>query len=102
MDYILLGQRIRRYRQVKKLTQEQLAELADISASFMGHIERGSRVASLDTLMKICAALGVTPNDLLGVDVLPGAVNLPEKISVSPKRLISSVALLLMEQENLT
>lgn len=101
MDYILLGQRIRRYRQVKKLTQEQLAERADISASFMGHIERGSRIASLDTLMKLCAALGVTPNDLLSVDVLPGAVNLPEKISVSPKRLISSVVLLLMEQENL-
>jgi len=101
MDYTIMGQRIRHYRVRNQMTQEQLAELADISASFMGHIERGSRIASLDTLMKLCAALGVTPNDLLSVDVLPGAVNLPEKISVSPKRLISSVALLLMEQENL-
>ena len=41
------------------MTQEQLAERAGISTSFVGHIERGTRVASLCTLYSICAVLGV-------------------------------------------
>ena len=53
------------------MTQEQLAEAAGLSASFLGHIERGTRVASVDTLEKLAAALEVTPNDLLGISGLP-------------------------------
>lgn len=59
---------MRRYRHERKLTQEQLAEAADISASFLGHIERGSRVLSVDTLLRLCTALRVTPNELLGME----------------------------------
>lgn len=68
MNYAALGARVRRYRQEQKLTQEQLAETADISASFLGHIERGSRVLSIDTLLRLCTALRVTPNELLGME----------------------------------
>ncbi len=66
MDHIALGRRIRMRRREMKLTQEQLAEKADISPSFLGHIERGSRTLSLGTLLEICKALGTTANDLLG------------------------------------
>ena len=61
MDYIALGQRVRRIRKQKGLTQEVLAEQVGISASFIGHIERGSRIASLETLLQLCRALAVSP-----------------------------------------
>ena len=67
MDCSSLGARVRMYRREQNLTQEQLAEAAGISASFLGHIERGTRVLSVDTLLCLCRALHVTPNDLLGV-----------------------------------
>ncbi len=99
MDCIAMGQRIRRIRKEKRLTQEQLAEMADLSAPFLGHIERGSRVASLDTLMKLCVALEATPNELLG-GALPAAVSsLPERIVVSPRTLLEGIAEMLCNQE---
>ena len=99
MDYIMLGRRIRRYRIEKHLTQEQLAEMADVSASFLGHIERGTRVASLETLMKLCAVLQVTPNDLLGDDLAAVRADLPEQVTISPSELLQGVALLLRKEK---
>lgn len=100
MDCTAFGQQIRRIRKQKRLTQEQLAELTDMSASFLGHIERGTRVASIDTLMKLCTALSVTPNDLLGDELLAQAAELPERVSISPKLLLSSMAAWLRKQES--
>ncbi len=65
VDYKDLGMRIRLARRKQSLTQEQLAEQVGISASFMGHIERGSRIASLETLISLCNALRVSPQYLL-------------------------------------
>ena len=62
MDYIDLGLKIRQLRRQKSMTQEQLAEMAGISPSFLGHIERGTRVASVDTLE-------VTPDYLLSASL---------------------------------
>lgn len=95
MDYTMLGQRIRHYRQKLHLTQEQLAERAGVSASFMGHIERGSRAASLETVMQLCAALDVTPNDLLADEALLMGLDLPDLVTVSPKEIVTGVATLL-------
>ena len=66
--YILVGKRVRQLRLQKKLTQEQLAERADISTSFLGHIERGSRKLSLDSFCRIARALDCTANDLLPME----------------------------------
>ena len=99
MDYYAMGQRIRRLRRQKGLTQEQLAELVELSPSFLGHIERGSRVASLETLMKLCTALEVTPNDLLGGTLSAAAGDLPERITISPNVLLDGIAEMLRNQE---
>ena len=64
-----LGLKIRQLRRQKSMTQEQLAEMAGISPSFLGHIERGTRVASVDTLVALCNALEVTPNYLLSASL---------------------------------
>ena len=71
MDMKSFGARVRQRRRAMKLTQEQLAEQIGISASFLGHIERGSRVLSMDTLLKLCCALRATPNELLGMTLPP-------------------------------
>jgi len=57
IDYKELGKRIRAERRKQDLTQEKLAEMADISESFMGHIERGGRTLSIETLAKLANAL---------------------------------------------
>lgn len=65
MDYKDFGRQVRDMRRQQGLTQEELAEKVGISHSFLGHIERGSRIASMETLVMLCNALKVTPQALL-------------------------------------
>lgn len=69
IDYKDLGKRVRELRRQASMTQEELAEQVGISASFMGHVERGSRVASLETLVALCNTLQVTPQYLLSASL---------------------------------
>lgn len=60
IDYIGIGNRVREKRRELKLTQEALAERVGISTSFIGHIERAEKVASVETMMKIAYAMDTT------------------------------------------
>ena len=51
---------------MRRMTQSCLAEQADISLSFLGHIERGSRKLSVDTLFRIAEVLDVPVDELMG------------------------------------
>lgn len=66
MDYVAMGKRVKCRRKILKLTQEQLAEKINVSTSFIGHIERGTRKLSVETLCALCDALGVSSDFLLG------------------------------------
>ena len=66
---INIGDKIKRYRLRLGLTQEELAEQLGISSSFMGHLERGSRIASLETLVALCNTLKTSPQYLLGASL---------------------------------
>lgn len=65
LDYSAMGKRIRQVRKVKGWSQDELARKAGISMSFLGHIERGSRIMSLETFASICAALNAGADELL-------------------------------------
>ena len=65
MNQAAIGARIREARLKKKLTQEQLAEKADIGFYYMGEIERGVKLPSLTVFIQIVEALGVTADSLL-------------------------------------
>ena len=65
MNYEALGRRIRQQRKILKMTQEELAAASDVSTSYIGHIERGLKHCSLETLIAICNTLKITPNQLL-------------------------------------
>lgn len=65
MLYVQIGKRIRKLRKQKKMTQMELAEQAEISLSFLGHIERGTRKLSVETLFAICRALDCSADMLM-------------------------------------
>lgn len=61
----ILGETIRTVRKRAGISQEALAELADLHHNFIGEIERGEKAASIDTLVKLSEALGVKVSDLV-------------------------------------
>ena len=65
INYQLVGQRVKQLRNKKHLTQEQLAEACNISTSYLGHIERGSKKLSLETAVKIAQCLHVSVDALV-------------------------------------
>jgi len=65
MLYKRLGIRLRQRRKALKMTQEEVAEKADISLSFYGHIERGTRKFSIDTFIKLIEVLKFSADDAL-------------------------------------
>ena len=70
IDYISIGEKIKKARIAAGMSQEQLADLCGISLSFLGHIERGSRKMSLETFVTICSKLELSCDYLL-MDELP-------------------------------
>mgnify|MGYP006291200501 CR=1 FL=1 len=56
---VLLGRRIRSLRHLRRWTQEQLGEKADVNYKFVGEIERGQQNPSFAVLVKIAGALGI-------------------------------------------
>lgn len=62
-----LGQKIRKLRKAKDLTQEDLAELACMDYTSINKIENGHRVPSLKSVEKIARALKVSLNELLSL-----------------------------------
>lgn len=56
---------MRKLREARGLTQEALAERAEVSATYIGFVERGDNVPTLTIIIQIAKALGVRPSDLL-------------------------------------
>lgn len=84
LDYSKIGMRIRQVRKAKGWSQDGLAKKCGISMSFLGHIERGTRIMSMETFANICLVLDAGADELLwGVAAPSDAVlkmwNLPQK-----------------------
>ena len=74
MDKICIGNRLKDVRKNKGFTQEQLAEKADISVTFLGEIERNKKLPGLDTFARLIIALD-TSADYVMRDTLPSGQN---------------------------
>ena len=81
MDNVDLGKRIKEARLNKKLTQEQLAEKADIGSYYLGEIERGIKAPSLKVFISIADALGISTDALLRDFTVGGSVYVSNDIS---------------------
>lgn len=71
MDYQLMGRRIHELRRQRGWTLQDLARQANLSLSFMGHIERGTRKPSLETIVRLAQIFGVSIDSLLLPDRIP-------------------------------
>ena len=85
IDYAAIGRRVRSARLKKGLTQEELANAADISPSYASSIETGASKVALPTLIHIAAVLDTTTDSLL-YDVTPTLVN---KFDADAKEILS-------------
>ena len=65
LDYSIIGQRLKKARQNKNLTQEDLAEKLDVSVAFLSRIERGSSHINLKRLNQICNILEINEGQIL-------------------------------------
>ena len=65
LDYNIIGERLKKARTDKGLTQEKLAEKLDVSIAFLSRIERGSSHISLKRLSQICDILKISEGSIL-------------------------------------
>jgi transcriptional regulator with XRE-family HTH domain len=62
-DGVDVGERLRAFRKLRRVTLRTVAERSDLSESFLSQVERGRANASVSSLTRIAAALGVTVAD---------------------------------------
>lgn len=87
--YKEIGKRVHFLRIQRNWTQAELSQKVGISLSFLGHIERGTRKLSVETLVSLSRAFECSPNNLIGS-------NFPED-----QALLSDFRLLLFRLEQL-
>lgn len=77
---ILLGQKIKEYRKIKGLTQEQLAECIGIGTANISYIENGKFAPSIENFEKIAKALDVEPYELYNFGPTISCAKMREKL----------------------
>ena len=101
VDYKLIGSRIKKQREKISLTQEVVAEKADITTVYLSKIENGKVHPTLDTLSAICAVINCDLGSLLLNSISESSNYQTEKVvqifnSCSPS--VKPIALSLLEQ----
>ena len=66
LDYLTIGRRIHRLRKRADITQQMLAEKIGTSTAYISQLERGTKGISIENLVNIANALGVTVDTILG------------------------------------
>lgn len=87
------GQNLLRRRREAGLSQERLGALAGLHRTEIGMLEQGSRLARVDTLMRLAGALSVSPIALLeGIEWFPringskGAFGVSDRVVTAPSQ----------------
>ena len=106
LDYNIIGERLRKARTDRKITQEKLAEQLDVSIAFLSRIERGSSHINLKRLTEVCDILGVTEGYILNgassdsQNYLTSEFNhVLSNISPEKQKLIYKIAKVISEEE---
>lgn len=81
LDYYKIGERIRKYRKALGMSQEQLAECANISSTHMSHIETGNTKLSLPVLVDIANTLSVSTDTLIHDSSMISKTSITNEIS---------------------
>lgn len=104
IDYNIIGERLKRARISKGMTQENLAEKLDVSVAYLSRVERGNSHINLTRLNQLCTHLGISEGYLLNGSSINSESYLTEEFSellkdCSPEKLklIYSVAKAIIE-----
>lgn len=82
---VIVGARIRHFRQMKRMNQQELADkVGYTSKGMVSQVEAGKVNIAMDKLAKIANALGVTIYDLMKDDFSSSEDKKPEVVSLSP------------------
>ncbi|MDD4510310.1 MAG: helix-turn-helix transcriptional regulator [Oscillospiraceae bacterium] len=65
MDVKSIGKNIAKYRKAKSIKQEDFAEIAGISTTYLSDLERGRKTPKLETLLRIADCLDVSADALV-------------------------------------
>ena len=98
LDYTIIGQRLKKARTDKKMTQENLAEKLDVSIAFLSRIERGNSHINLKRLSQVCDILnGASSNS---TNYLSSEFNeILNSVSPEKQKLIYKIAKVISEEE---
>jgi transcriptional regulator with XRE-family HTH domain len=61
----IFGRTLRRLREAAGLSQERVAQEADLTTGYISDLERGLKAPGLATIIRLATALGVSPSDML-------------------------------------
>ena len=106
LDYTIVGERLKKARIDKNMTQEKLAEQIDVSVAFLSRVERGTSHINLKRLTQICEILGVSEGSILnGVSsnsdnyLASEFNNILNSVSSDKQKLIYKIAKVISEEE---
>lgn len=102
-----IGRNIRKFRVDKKVRQEDLAEMTNLSATYIGMVERGEKTPSLESFLSIVNALNISA-DLVLSEVLSHKYEIKasvlndkiEQLSQKDKMLILDVVETIIENKS--
>lgn len=80
----IIAKNIKIYRRAKGMTQKTLTDAVNITPSYLGYVERGQKVPSLQMLCNIANALEINPGELLSLS--------PDPISLELKKLLGTLS----------
>lgn len=72
MDKVVLGKKLREARLKKGYTQQALAEIAGIGNVYLGELERGLKMPSLNVFIQIIEALDISADSVLRDELTSG------------------------------
>jgi transcriptional regulator with XRE-family HTH domain len=61
----MLGEELKKARKTAGLTQEELAARANLHVTYISQLERNRKTPTIDSLFRICKALGITASSLI-------------------------------------
>lgn len=81
-----IGIRIRKYRELRGLSQKELADLIGVSNSRISNWEQGINRPNADIISDLCRALDVSPSELLDIQISTDSLNEQERKLISAYR----------------
>lgn len=80
-----IGKVIRMYREMRRMTQDELAEKSGITQSYISRLERDKAQATIEDIKALAKAMGLSPIDLIKATEQEGAikpVNVPSLVAL--------------------